>query len=75
MRWQKLAERKIQELDALIARVMQMKTLLKSSFQCGCSRIEDCEQIMRDNSRAAPGSVGRPLNRTSRTRNSRQPSA
>ena len=45
-RWQKLAERKIQELDLHLAQVMKMKTLLKSSFRCGCRTIEDCERMM-----------------------------
>jgi MerR family redox-sensitive transcriptional activator SoxR len=45
-RWQKLAERKIQELDLRIAEVMKMKTLLESSFHCRCPSIEDCERLM-----------------------------
>jgi MerR family redox-sensitive transcriptional activator SoxR len=45
-RWHTLAERKIQEMDALIARATQMKSLLKSSFKCGCSTIEDCERLV-----------------------------
>jgi MerR family redox-sensitive transcriptional activator SoxR len=45
-RWQILADRKIQEMDALIARAPEMKSLLKSSFKCGCSTIEDCERLM-----------------------------
>jgi|ERR1700728_3474784 MerR family redox-sensitive transcriptional activator SoxR len=48
-RWQTLANRKMQELDALITRATQMKSLLKSSFKCGCATIEDCERlILRD---------------------------
>jgi MerR family transcriptional regulator, redox-sensitive transcriptional activator SoxR len=45
-RWQKLAQRKLQELDLRITQVMQMKTLLQSSFHCGCRSIEDCERLM-----------------------------
>lgn len=45
-RWQAMADRKVRELDALIARAARMKRLLKSSFQCDCSTIEDCERIM-----------------------------
>jgi MerR family redox-sensitive transcriptional activator SoxR len=73
MRWRKLAEGKIQELDGVIKRAVQMKALLKSSFRCGCLRIEDCEQIIRDNSRAATASGDRPPNRKSRIRSSRRP--
>ena len=45
-RWQSLADRKIEEMDALIARATQMKSLLRSSFKCGCPTIEDCERLM-----------------------------
>jgi MerR family redox-sensitive transcriptional activator SoxR len=45
-RWKAIADRKVQELDALIARAAQMKTLLKSSFKCGCSTIGDCENAI-----------------------------
>jgi MerR family redox-sensitive transcriptional activator SoxR len=45
-RWQAMADRKVRELDALIARAGQMKRLLKSSFRCGCSTIEDCEKAI-----------------------------
>jgi MerR family transcriptional regulator, redox-sensitive transcriptional activator SoxR len=45
-RWQAMADRKVHELDALIVRATEMKNLLKSSFKCGCSTIEDCENRM-----------------------------
>jgi MerR family transcriptional regulator, redox-sensitive transcriptional activator SoxR len=45
-RWRSMADRKVQEMDALIAQATQMKTLLKSSFKCGCTTIEDCERLM-----------------------------
>jgi len=48
-RWRTMADRKVGELDALIARAAQMKTLLESSFKCGCSTIEDCERLFLDN--------------------------
>jgi MerR family transcriptional regulator, redox-sensitive transcriptional activator SoxR len=41
-RWRPLAERKIAEADALIARAMGMKRLLEASLRCGCVRLEDC---------------------------------
>jgi MerR family redox-sensitive transcriptional activator SoxR len=43
-RWQTLADRKIQEMDALIVRATEMKGLLRSSFKCSCRTIEDCER-------------------------------
>src|SRR5271154_594772 len=35
-RWQKLAERKLQEIEELIVRANHMKAILQSSFKCGC---------------------------------------
>jgi MerR family redox-sensitive transcriptional activator SoxR len=46
VRWQALAERKLQEIDALIARATRMKTLLRSGFKCSCLTIEDCERLV-----------------------------
>lgn len=45
-RWRVMADRKVQEMDALIAQASQMKTLLRSSFKCDCTTIEDCERLM-----------------------------
>lgn len=45
-RWQVLADRKLQEINALIARATRMKKLLRSSFKCGCLTIEECERLM-----------------------------
>jgi MerR family transcriptional regulator, redox-sensitive transcriptional activator SoxR len=57
VRWQKMADRKIHELDAAIARATTMKAILRSSFKCGCKTIEDCERLMRGRKRTAP--IGR----------------
>lgn len=43
-RWQKLATRKLAEIDATIARARRMKTILASNFHCGCETIADCER-------------------------------
>jgi MerR family transcriptional regulator, redox-sensitive transcriptional activator SoxR len=45
-RWRSLAKRKLDELDALMARAARMRALLKSSFRCGCLRVEDCERAL-----------------------------
>jgi MerR family redox-sensitive transcriptional activator SoxR len=45
-RWRALAERKLAELEAQSQRIARMKTLLESSFQCRCPRIEDCERVL-----------------------------
>lgn len=42
-RWQALAVRKRQELDALIDGAQKMKAVLASQFGCRCPRLEDCE--------------------------------
>ena len=41
-RWRPLAEHKLGEIDALIARAQQMKRILETLLQCGCVRLEDC---------------------------------
>jgi MerR family redox-sensitive transcriptional activator SoxR len=46
-RWRALASRKIVEVDALLARAQQMKSLLETSFHCGCPQLEDCERYIR----------------------------
>lgn len=45
-RWRALAGRKLAELEAQSRRIERMKTLLESSFHCGCLRIEDCERAI-----------------------------
>lgn len=44
-RWRKLAERKLSELDALIARAEGMKRLLQTGLDCNCVKWEDCPVI------------------------------
>jgi MerR family transcriptional regulator, redox-sensitive transcriptional activator SoxR len=41
-RWDPLARKKLQELDALIERAQQMKRILETGLHCGCLRLEDC---------------------------------
>jgi MerR family redox-sensitive transcriptional activator SoxR len=41
-RWQALAERKLQELDELIASAQRMRRAVEAGMRCGCLRIEDC---------------------------------
>ena len=64
-RWRALAQQKLAEIDALSERLARMRTLLDSSFHCGCLRIEDCERAVlrscaQDNARTGrPGSPKR----------------
>ena len=44
-RWRKLAERKLVELDGMIARAEGMKRLLRTGLDCSCVTWEDCSMI------------------------------
>jgi MerR family redox-sensitive transcriptional activator SoxR len=41
-RWRPLAEHKLGEIDALIARAQQMRRILETLLQCGCVSLEQC---------------------------------
>ena len=45
-RWRAMARQKLAQLDALIARVADMKAILAASFHCECRRLEDCERLI-----------------------------
>jgi MerR family redox-sensitive transcriptional activator SoxR len=51
VRWQALAQRKRQELDALIDGAKKMKAILTSQFGCRCPRLEDCENVFANERR------------------------
>src|SRR6184192_3354092 len=44
-RWQSLAQRKIIEMDDLIARAKKMKLLLQKADRCKCLDLEDCGKV------------------------------
>ena len=44
-RWQTLAQRKITEMDDVIARAKKMKRLLESADRCKCLHLEDCGKV------------------------------
>ena len=44
-RWQVLAQRKITEMDELIARAKKMKRLLQRADRCKCLDLENCAEI------------------------------
>lgn len=44
--WRSVASAKLEELDARLARIAQMKELLGGGFRCHCRRIEDCERSL-----------------------------
>lgn len=47
-RWQPLAQQKVLELDALIARTQRMKRILETGLNCGCLRLEDCAVVLAE---------------------------
>jgi redox-sensitive transcriptional activator SoxR len=46
-RWRELAERKLAEVDARIARAEGMKRLLAESLRCGCVTLDACDLVLR----------------------------
>jgi MerR family redox-sensitive transcriptional activator SoxR len=44
-RWAKLAEAKLEELDAMAERIDRMRALLRRGLECGCLTVEDCRLI------------------------------
>lgn len=45
-RWRSLAQRKLPEVDALIARASGMKRLLEEGLQCECLSLEECGLLL-----------------------------
>jgi MerR family redox-sensitive transcriptional activator SoxR len=45
LRWRSLAERKIVEVDAMIARATRMRAVLAESLRCGCLTFDQCAAI------------------------------
>jgi MerR family redox-sensitive transcriptional activator SoxR len=41
-RWQRLAVRKLPEVEALIERAMLLKSMLEAGINCDCDCVEDC---------------------------------
>jgi MerR family transcriptional regulator, redox-sensitive transcriptional activator SoxR len=44
-RWAKLAEAKLEELDAMAERIDRMRALLRRGLECGCLTVDDCRLI------------------------------
>jgi len=40
--WQRFAEQKLREVDALIERANEMRRLLEEGLRCGCLGVEEC---------------------------------
>lgn len=46
-RWQELAQKKLVELDAVIAEAQQMQALLRDALECNCTRRDSCRLLTR----------------------------
>jgi MerR family redox-sensitive transcriptional activator SoxR len=44
-RWQTLARRKLDEVEAQIARAQAMRRILQQSLRCGCLALNDCAAL------------------------------
>lgn len=54
-RWRSMAQQKVVELDALMERLADMKSILEASFRCNCHRLEDCERLVAAKKAPGPG--------------------
>ena len=61
LRWREMSRRKIAELDELMTRLAQMKSILDASFHCECRRLEDCERYVAAKTRNQSGPSSRKL--------------
>ncbi|MDX1438182.1 MAG: MerR family transcriptional regulator [Anaerolineales bacterium] len=46
-RWKEMAQGKIEEIDAIIARAEGMKRILMEGLECDCLRYDTCEVLLR----------------------------
>jgi MerR family transcriptional regulator, redox-sensitive transcriptional activator SoxR len=46
VRWQSLATKKLDEVNALIERAMMVKMLLEQALRCGCVDLEACAALL-----------------------------
>lgn len=47
VRWQNLATAKLAEMEALAARIVAMKKLLREALRCGCVELDACGKLFR----------------------------
>lgn len=48
-KWAMLATRKLEEIDALVAKAERMRAVLRVALDCGCFRLEDCSALLSAN--------------------------
>jgi MerR family redox-sensitive transcriptional activator SoxR len=44
-RWRALAEQKLEEIDAMVARAEAMRAVLRRGLECDCVSLEDCRLL------------------------------
>ncbi len=44
--WKHLAAKKLEEIDAMVARAERMRAVLRIGLDCGCFRLEDCGALL-----------------------------
>jgi len=54
-RWKALAERKLAEIDGMVARAERMRAVLRVALDCGCFRLEDCAPLLDASNAAGRG--------------------
>jgi MerR family redox-sensitive transcriptional activator SoxR len=54
-RWQALAQRKLVEVEAMLARAEAMRRILEESLRCGCLSLDECAAIGWERSPADRG--------------------
>ena len=47
-RWQSVSTQKLEEVEALLAKVTMMKTLLERTLECECPTLDDCASGITD---------------------------
>ncbi len=46
-RWQQLAQRKLGEIELVVARLRRMQQLLEAVMRCRCTNLSDCGRMLR----------------------------
>ena len=52
-RWEELAQQKLVEVEALIARAQGMKRILAEGLDCECLDLNDCQMLMKGQTNVA----------------------
>jgi len=58
--WKSMANRKLEELEALAAQIETMRQLLTEGLRCGCLSLSDCSLVPRIEQERSKGEVRKP---------------